>query len=216
MADKSAGAQPQFQLLETIRWEPEGGYYLLEAHLRRLGRAAAHFEFALDMVAVRQELQALARLLPPEPHRVRLLVAAAGQMTTQALALGPVPPSGPWRVALALRPVWSAAPFLRHKTTRRQVYEAARAAQPHLDEVLLWNEHGELTEATIANVVVQRGAELLTPPLSCGLLPGTFRELLLLENIIREQTVPITDLPGFDRIYLINSVRRWLEAVLVE
>jgi para-aminobenzoate synthetase/4-amino-4-deoxychorismate lyase len=211
MSNKGAGAQPQFQLLETMLWEPERGYFLLEAHLRRLGEAAVYFDFAVDTATVRQKLQTLAGSLPMEPHRVRLLVAAEGGITAQAFALGPARDPGPWRVALATQPVQSTDPFLRHKTTRRQVYQAARAAYPHLDEVLLWNERGELTEGTIANVVVQMRGEWLTPPLACGLLPGTFRAQLLLENVIREQVIAIDDLPGCEGIYLINSVRRWVE-----
>jgi para-aminobenzoate synthetase/4-amino-4-deoxychorismate lyase len=212
MSDQSAGAESPFQLLETLLWEPDTGWFLLDAHVRRMQRAAAHFGFALDAPAAAAQLQTLAESLPAEPHRVRLLAAADGEITTQAVAMPPATASTVWRVALAAQPIDSADPFLRHKTTRRQVYETARAAHPAVNDVLLWNERGELTEATIANVVLKFGDDLLTPPASVGLLPGTFREHLLAEGIIREQLLTPADLHRAEQLFLINSVRRWVPA----
>ncbi|GAB4435531.1 MAG: hypothetical protein Kow0031_17260 [Anaerolineae bacterium] len=166
-------------------------------------------------MAAQAQLQALAASLPEQPHRVRLLAAAEGDITTQAVAMPPAGPSTVWRVAVAAQPIDSADPFLRHKTTRRQVYEAARAAHPDVNEVLLWNERGELTEATITNVVLKIEGEMLTPPANCGLLPGTFREHLLANSIIREQPLTVADLQRCDELFLINSVRRWVPAKVV-
>ncbi|NIN66147.1 MAG: hypothetical protein GTO63_15930, partial [Anaerolineae bacterium] len=51
---------------------------------------------------------------------------------------------------------------------------------------LLWNEQGEITESTLANVVIQWGRWWLTPKQSCGLLAGTFRAELLEAGEITE------------------------------
>jgi para-aminobenzoate synthetase/4-amino-4-deoxychorismate lyase len=115
---------------------------------------------------------------------------------------------------LAPTPVDSDDIFLYHKTTRRQVYEAARASRPDCDDVLLWNERGEITEASIANVVVERDGELLTPPVACGLLPGTFRAHLLDQGEVREKVIPVEMVKACERIYVVNSVRKWREATL--
>jgi para-aminobenzoate synthetase/4-amino-4-deoxychorismate lyase len=82
-------------------------------------------------------------------------------------------------------------------------------------DVLLWNGRGEVTESTIANLVVEVDGELLTPSLACGLLPGTMRARLLQEGRIREKVVRVDDLPRCTRLWLINSVRGWRECVLV-
>lgn len=37
------------------------------------------------------------------------------------------------------------------------------------DDVLLWNERGEITETCAANIVVQFGDDFFTPPVECGL-----------------------------------------------
>jgi para-aminobenzoate synthetase/4-amino-4-deoxychorismate lyase len=81
--------------------------------------------------------------------------------------------------------------------------------------VLLWNERGEITESTTANVVVVLDGELLTPPLSSGLLAGTFRDRLLAEGAIQEKVINVADLGRCRCIYLINSVRKWRQARLL-
>ena len=108
-----------------------------------------------------------------------------------------------WRVRLAHQPVDRENRLLFHKTSHRDPYDEARADFPDDDDVLLWNSDRELTESTIANVVVQLDGELVTPPVDCGLLPGVFRAELLESGQIRERVVSLggaaagrEDLPG--------------------
>ena len=119
-----------------------------------------------------------------------------------------------WRVAVAAAPVDSRDIFLFHKTTRRGVYDAALKAHPGAKDVLLWNERGELTESCFANIVLAIGGELVTPPVECGLLAGTFRQELLERGIIRECVLRKEDLAKADAAWLINSVRGWIRAEL--
>ncbi|MFM8007271.1 MAG: aminotransferase class IV, partial [Dolichospermum sp.] len=79
------------------------------------------------------------------------------------------------KLGMCCTPIDSSNIFLYHKTTNRQVYEIAKASFPDCDDVLLWNERGEITETCIGNIVVDLNGELLTPPVQCGLLAGTFR-----------------------------------------
>jgi para-aminobenzoate synthetase/4-amino-4-deoxychorismate lyase len=206
--------RPQFSLLETMLWTPGEGYFLLDYHLRRLKDSAVYFNFSVDMIQIREKLTELVGSLPDERHRVRLLVASKGDITCQAILLGKRDPSPPVRLSLAPTSVDAGNPFLYHKTTHRQVYEAARAACPDCDDVVLWNERGEITETCIANIVVELAGELMTPPVSCGLLAGTFRAWLLDQAKIREEIVTIEDFKRSERIYLINSVRQWREGFL--
>ena len=70
----------------------------------------------------------------------------------------------------ATEPIDPADVFLFHKTTNRAVYDRAR--RPDCDDVVLWNPAGEVTETTIANLVVEVGDRRVTPPIACGLLPA--------------------------------------------
>ncbi|HEX6199973.1 MAG TPA: aminotransferase class IV, partial [Thermoanaerobaculia bacterium] len=215
-------AAGSFRLLETLLWRPGAGYALLERHLARLADSAGYFEFSLDSGEVNRRLEELDRRLRGEGgrgrrHRVRLLVDAAGAVSLEASPLGRT--RRPWRVALAAEPVDPADRFLCHKTTRREVYERALSAgrrhRPGLDDVLLWNPAGELTESTIANLVLRLDGELVTPPAAAGLLPGTLRAELLARGRIREATLRPDDLARAEGIYLINSLRGWIPARLV-
>ena len=78
---------------------------------------------------------------------------------------------------------------------------------------MLWNEKDELTESCIANIVVEIDGGLYTPPVDCGLLAGTFRAWLLDQGKIEERRLKIGDLARCSKIHLINSVRKWQEAL---
>ncbi|MCP5158091.1 MAG: aminodeoxychorismate synthase component I [Gammaproteobacteria bacterium] len=205
---------PSFQLLESLLWEPGVGYFLLDAHLRRLANSAAYFDFSLDRIAVEMRLAALATTLTAAT-KVRLLVSPDGVFELETTALAQGAPARPVRVGWARQPVDSSVCWLYHKTTERQIYQAARATRPDCDEVLLWNERGELTEASTANVVLELGGARVTPPVACGLLAGTFRSWLLAHGHLQERILTKTDLYAAQRIYLINAVRRWQEALLI-
>ena len=207
--------QPDFSLLETMLWSPADGYWLLELHLRRLQRSADYFGIPMDLGAVRQRLMDLAASLPAGSHKVRLLVARDGAVQVQALPFDGALLSSPVRLRLAPKPIDPADPFLYHKTTRRQLYDEARAACPDCDDVLLWNERGEITETSIANILVQLHGELITPPLTSGLLPGTCRAWLLAQRQVREQVITLDMLRRSERIYTVNSLRKQQEAVMV-
>jgi para-aminobenzoate synthetase/4-amino-4-deoxychorismate lyase len=115
-----------------------------------------------------------------------------------------------------VRPVDASRAWLLHKTTRREVYDEARASRPDCDEVLLWNERGEVTEASAANVIFELGGVRVTPPVSCGLLPGVERARALAEGRAREGSVRLADLHGGMRLWLVSALRGVRESVLVE
>jgi para-aminobenzoate synthetase/4-amino-4-deoxychorismate lyase len=197
---------PAFSLLETMLWTAESGYFLLERHLARLAQSALYFGFAVDLPAVRLELESLAARLVQTRQKVRLLITKAGRITLEAETLPPASPA-PQGVAVAPTPSDSSNPFLYHKTTNRGLYEAARAACPGYDDVLLFNERGEVTESTIANVAVEIDGELRTPPVRCGLLPGILRADMLERGTLIEHIVTIEQLRQSPCVFFLNSVR---------
>ena len=201
-----APQSPAFSLLETMRWTPQEGYYLLERHLERLQESGLYFGFRLDLAALRLELEQLAARLGPKSRKVRLLVSKEGHITLESKAL-PKAALKTQRIALARAPVDSSDPFLCHKTTNRKVHEAARAPCPGYDDVLLFNERGEVTESAIANVAVDIAGKLCTPPVTCGLLPGTLRAHLLQRGELIERRIAVAELLKSPRVFLLNSVR---------
>jgi len=205
---------PAFDLLETILWTPERKLWLLPYHLKRLGQSAEYFSFKLDSEQVRRQLTDCTSALPKKPHRLRLLVTKSGAVSVAASVLEPGA-SIFTDIALAAEPVDAANPFLYHKTTCRQVYQHALKLAPGAADVLLYNQKGEITESTIANVVVDLRGRLYTPPLRCGLLPGTLRAYLLERGLIMEKAVTIEQLASCPRIFLFNAVRGMQQVRLI-
>jgi len=197
---------PDFALLETLLWTPTGGFELLERHLERLKESAGYFDFPFDEAKIWGKLSGVKAEIP---QRVRLLLEAEGGISLESSALNPLPAL--YRVKLAEKPLRVKNPLLYHKTTHRTIYEAARL--PDCEDVLLWNEHGEATESTIANLVVEKNGELLTPPVACGLLPGTARAEWLAAGKLREAVIRVEELAACERIFLLNSVRGLWEVV---
>ena len=197
--------RPAFDLLETMLWTPDEGYVLLSHHLVRLLRSADYFGFRLDLGAVRERLDRLASGLEKAPHRVRLLVSRRAAVQLSAVLQDPGEKFP--ELALAVDPVDAANPFLYHKTTNREVYEDAIASRPGFSDVILFNQRKEVTETTIANVVVDIGGELFTPPIACGLLPGTYRAWLLRHGKVHERVISVDELMNANGLYLMNSVR---------
>ncbi len=90
-----------------------------------------------------------------------------------------------------------------------------------LDEVLLLNERGEVSECTSANVFAVSGGTVVTPPLSSGCLPGVTRELLL--EVIKvpgiqviERALTLNDLESADGLFITSSTRDLLGVREVE
>ena len=198
-------------LYEGLLWDPSSGYFLLDRHLKRLAGSAGHFGYPIDVGAARAQLLEFAAALGDRPRKVRLEAFASGEIALEDVD---VKPSEPARVALASEPVDSADIFLRHKTSRRGVYERALAQHPEAQDVLLWNERRELTETCSANLVLEMDGRKWTPALSSGLLPGTYRAHLLARGEIEERVLPLESLERASGIFLINSVRRLWRADL--
>ena len=193
-----------FELLETMRWNPFSGWYWLDQHLDRLERSAGYFGIPIDRQGLRERLD---RAVGGENDlRVRLTVDRLGRIkATVDLMISDDPRSV--AVAIDHEPVDIASPFLFHKTTRRDVYEERRMRHPHADDVLLTNEAGELTESTIANLAVKLDGHWVTPPISSGCLPGVYRQALLDEGRLIERPILLPELERCEGIALINSVR---------
>jgi len=191
-------------------------WYFAARHLRRLERSAAYFGFPLDREALDGALADAASCFF-RSMRVRLLLGVSGAITVEAAPL----PAWSEPVHLAWAPIRTRSGdcFLRHKTTRREVYDeplkAARASG-RADELVFVNERGEVTECATATLFLRRGDALVTPPLRCGVLPGVLRDRLVAEGRAREAVVRPGDLAGADEILVGNAVRGLARAELVE
>ena len=158
-------------------------------------------------------------------QRVRLTLSKQGELelTHSELPEGPFPESNPAVimqlkeskdcpvVVFAGRNTDSHSPYLFHKTTLRKLYDDERtlAVAKEFYEVLFVNEKDEVTEGSYNNIFLQKDGKLITPPVSCGLLPGVFRNHLLKEypELVEEASFNRKDVEQADAVYVGNSVR---------
>jgi para-aminobenzoate synthetase/4-amino-4-deoxychorismate lyase len=208
---------PAFQLIETLLWRPETGYWLLEEHLERLAGSAAYFFFRFDRELVEKRLAREVKGCTA-PRRVRLLLHRDGRLDVTSAAMAPVepPPAAGYAQSLPLPAVRFSRLrtdpgniHLFHKTTLRQLYERERrrALEEGYFEVLFLNLKGEATEGSVTNIFIRRQGRLLTPPVASGLLAGTFRRFLLEKGEAEEQILSREDILSADAVFVGNSVR---------
>ncbi|MEN9895738.1 MAG: hypothetical protein RIR97_1590 [Pseudomonadota bacterium] len=219
-----------FSLIETLRWEPDKGFVHLALHMARLEASAKALGFhgaenaeAALNGCVENEIRS--GLISPQgrkltetqtSHRVRLELVADGTITVTSSPLIVQSENTIWTVKIASTRLSSEDKLLHHKTSRRSVYDLARAefSKDDADEVLLLNERGELCEGTITSVFVQDDSGMfLTPPLNSGLLAGVLRSSLLQSGKAREQKLTPGDLDG-RLVYVGNSLRGLISARL--
>ncbi len=201
-------------LIETLLWEKAKGYALLERHIERLTRSAAHFSIPLAQGAAEEALLKATEGFAENRMRVRLLCDEVG-ITISATPLPETGPPSDFRFLIAAERVETGNRYLYHKTTRRDFYDLPRKnAQEEfgVDEVVFRNERDELTEGSFTNLFVEKDGVLSTPPVAAGLLAGTLRAELIADGRVREKTLYPKDLEAADAIYLGNSVRGLVRA----
>jgi para-aminobenzoate synthetase / 4-amino-4-deoxychorismate lyase len=187
-----------FELFESMLIE-DSEIYLLDRHVERLRYSAAFFGFKFN----EKEARTLLAQFPDQKAKLKLILRKDGRLRTEVIPI--TDDCKPKRLSLATTPVNSSDPFLFHKTTNRD----------YPDGLLFYNERNEVTESGIANIVVNIDGQLVTPPVRCGLLPGTYRAQLLAEGKIVERVITLDELRAVKEFFLINSVRKWMKAELI-
>lgn len=204
-------AGPDLKVIETLRYAGRDGFVRLDLHVARAARTCARLRFPFDERAVRARLQAA---VGDTPARCRVTIDRSGEIVVETAPLTPT--KDLWLVSVAAETLTSNDPWLALKTTRRDVYDRARAAMPATaDEVIFVNEHGALCEGSITNIFVPRGDVLLTPAQACGLLPGVLRQELLESGRAQEARLTLDDLRGEQGFFVGNSLRGLIRAKLL-
>jgi para-aminobenzoate synthetase/4-amino-4-deoxychorismate lyase len=203
----------EFELLETIALN-DGEFVLLDRHLARARNSARYFGFRWNEEVVSRALEEARESHPLQRWRIRLIVGRGGEARTEAAPLGDRR-IAPLSVRFASRAIDDRDPLIFHKTTSRSRYDVELERCQPCDDVILWNDRGEVTESTIANVVVFSDGKHWTPPREAGLLAGTFREELISKGELFVRTITKEELAAASSFSLINSVRGWMSATLV-
>lgn len=204
----------EFQLIETMQWDGDSGWFLLSLHLKRLQHSAKYFSFAYDRMKVLTELQNLGARLKYQkrtegPYLVRLTLERGGQINLDARPLDDMKAAP--QIEISAHRTNSSDRFLYHKTSHRRLYdsELERTKATGAFDVLFLNERDEVTEGARSNILVRMENTSFTPPITCGVLPGTFRTHMLRtkQYNLEEKVLHWEDLLAAEEILLCNAVR---------
>jgi para-aminobenzoate synthetase/4-amino-4-deoxychorismate lyase len=199
-----------FDLIETMRWTPGEGFWLLARHLDRLSASAGYFDIPLDPAEARAALRA-AVAGKSVPLRVRLSLSRSGKV---AVAVSDLEPSAQIGAVVDSQSTDPSDVFHYHKTTNRRMYDDALVRAGAVDDVIMVDPDGHVTETTIGNLAAEIAGVWWTPPVACGLLPGTYRAELIASGRLKERPIGVAELSGA-RLARINAVRGWEELKLV-
>lgn len=207
--------RPDFELLETMLWTQKKGFFLLENHLQRIYESSIYFNYNFNRLKLTQHLDKEAVSFRSDSHyKVRILLSLDGTLRIESSKIESSYESGKVKLTLAHLPISSQNILLYHKTTHRQVYNDFLKSHPSFDDVILFNERDEITECCNYNIIIQKGDRMTTPPISSGLLGGTYRSFLIDQHKIKEEVTTIEELRRAKKVYVINSVRLMKEAII--
>lgn len=200
----------EFKLLETLLYEPEKGIFLKDYHIKRMRESAEYFSIDLKRKEIEEKLSSIKS---DNFLRVRLLCDNFANLEMETFDLGEnqIKDKTRWKVGLSRKPVDSKNRFLFHKTTNRWFYDEILRSNPGFNDMILFNEKGEITESCFANILLKKDGKFYTPPLESGLLNGTMRSYLIDKGEVFERKILKEELFLFDEILLINSLRGFIE-----
>jgi para-aminobenzoate synthetase/4-amino-4-deoxychorismate lyase len=202
----------EFALIETML-VTDGEIIYLNRHLQRLKKSANYFSIPCFPDKMKIELKKYA-IDWTGNIRLRLLLNSSGAIIIQHQSF--VPSSGVLQhVTLSRFKTNPDDPFLYHKTNKRSLYdqELKRYGEQGYFDVLFRNQKDEITEGAISNIFIKFCGRWYTPPLSCGLLNGIGRQIMIKKLNAREKILQIKDLKRADQIVLTNSVRGATEVI---
>jgi branched-chain amino acid aminotransferase len=209
-------------LFETMR-AYGGRVFRLAQHLERLLIAAAELSFTppTGQELSRAVAEALAAGgLPDASVRLTVTPGIAGSpkptvvVIVRPLALPPADlyESGCIAVSVAAaQPAGSVLRRIKSLNYLDKLLAQRTASQRGAHEAILVDPDGCVVEGAMRNVFAVFGGELVTPPLSRGLLPGITRQTVLeiarsKDILCRERDIALTELYATDECFLTSSL----------
>lgn len=195
---------------ETIAVE-EGKPILLEEHYARLMRAMEFLQLTPSMEEVREQAEAVLRKPEMKTGRRVLKITVSGKNIVVNFRENTYCSEDYERGFTACYSQVrrnETSPFTYHKTLNYGdcLFEKRLAKANGIDEPVFLNGRNEICEGASSNVFFVKKGEIITPPVSAGLLPGIMREYILRRYPVKERVILPQDIEEFDEMFLTNSL----------
>lgn len=203
-------------VIETFRRQANGTIPREELHIARLAASSAQ-----SMSNIQSAFDDIKTTHPHEDLRVRV-VAPTHPSDTVELNIETetfTPLNTPIKLALSRYPLSPQVQVTGMKTAARDFYDGERVRISHLTEakeVIFLNARDEICEGSFTSIFIQRDDQLLTPPLTSGLLPGVLRQDLLAQGKAVEVRLGVEDLMTAEAIFIGNSLRGLMPATFID
>lgn len=199
----------------------------LHDHMNRLAQASRTLGFSFDRNLSEQNILALAKIAPDGRGITRLSITGGSggrgllppRESAPCLIASLMPyPASMVHDSLTLitssirRNENSPASRLKSLNYLDNILAAKEAIDQQADDALMLNSKGFASCSTIGNIFAIIGNEIITPPISDGVLPGIIRQKLLdhapqIDLSIKERSLKIEDIKKADGLFLTNSLR---------
>jgi branched-chain amino acid aminotransferase len=182
----------------------DGRPYALDAHFERLGRSAAGLRLAVDLDAMRSDVDALLAARRPHDALLRVLATRGGHRVVLIEPLPEVPRT------LALEPI-SYAPTrildgIKSLSYAANMLASRLARERGADEALLVTPHGRVLECPTASFFIVAGGAIRTAPLSEHILDSITRRIVLSVADVREEPIAYDSLAGASEAFVSSTV----------
>jgi para-aminobenzoate synthetase / 4-amino-4-deoxychorismate lyase len=198
---------PDFEIIESILWKKD--FLYLRDHINRMKKTARFFNYPVDKKNLKKTIEEIRNELKNRiDFKIRILLDKKGELKWDTSPLGGGALSNQ-QILLSKTAIDENNIFLYHKTTNRKWYDEAmkKVRTGECFDVIFYNSKGEITEGGRSNIFIKKEGILITPPVKCGLLPGTLRQNLLRRGKCREEIIKVEDLKKAEEILCGNSVR---------
>jgi len=188
-----------FETIKTINGEP----IALGRHMRRALESALELGISLPSEElIRSEIL---RVINENPHAVGRLRLSCGQNLFHLSHDAYTEQSEPARLNFYSQTVIGAVHKLFPYDFRFALIEAANDEGYH--DSILFNEKNEITETAVANLVFLISGEWVTPPISCGILPGVVRAISIENCGVKVRPIHISEIPEVESGFMLSSLR---------
>jgi branched-chain amino acid aminotransferase len=227
-----------YGLFETMR-AYDGTIFLLERHLERLRKSAKSIGIKLAGIDLSQACRDTLEANGLQSVRIRLTITNGDsdafpwqETNSQPTVVITAREYQPFSKQVYSRGFKAGvSSFIRSrcsslsgiKSTNYLVNVLARheATLNGLDEALLLNEDGYLTEGSTSNIFFVKSSGLVTPPLASGILPGITRDMVIeivgtLGISVAEDNITLADLPQFQEAFLTASTMEIMPLVMIK
>lgn len=200
-----------FDLIECFLYEGGVGFRYLDEHLARLHTSAHIFNFTFSKQAILDKLRKIESTMDTA-YKIKIVLQKNGNFTISPTKFDAQ--SVQRKIKICSDRIKTENNILfNHKTTAKSVrafYDASLARENRdnaLFDIVFLNEQGFITEGSKSNIFISKQGNILTPPISCGILPGIMRKNFIAEHPqTKEVCITEKDLITADTIWITNSV----------